>query len=114
PGRDSKLEIDYLADRIEMNSKVIRRYMNDDRMLEYLKEHNSWFSETRPHIPYPSDLPAAPFEYPDLRYIQDEYQFSACTVVPLQDKLQVYYRDEIGRHQTTPVTLVLLEVYAGT
>lgn len=87
------LERDYLSWRLKMSSKNIQKYLNDTEFADYIKNFNNWFSLSRPRIPEPSDIPKAPFEYPDLSLLSDEFEFPPQGVFPLGKFIDVTYRD---------------------
>ncbi len=101
------LECNYLSWRLGINRKNIKKYSNDTKLTDYVRRFNECFS-SRTRIPEPSDIPEAPFEYPDLRLLSDEFEFPPHGVFPLGKFIDMTYRDYL----TTPdsikrVTLAL-------
>ncbi|MDQ3253564.1 MAG: hypothetical protein M3R15_06610 [Acidobacteriota bacterium] len=105
----------YLAWRLQMNGKNVARYMNklSKESKDLMSKQHQILTEASP--PDWSDLPDPTFDPIDTRDIADGFSFKAVGVrllcpsnlTPNLRHLEVFYRDDIGRHQQQPMTLVL-------
>lgn len=102
-----ELEYSYLAWRLKMSYKAIALAYADKRLADHIAEFNKCFSSRTP--PEPSDIPEAPFTYPDVSLIRDEFDIDARFIFFRGDHIDVVYRDEdvITQDVTKCVTLVL-------